>query len=159
MARIVGVAPQDLFIDLTVNGLPKGTYYPSIRKSGNLSEGALSTGDSFYDLQPIEVNDAANLETTINSIGAKVVDDKDLYSGQAVLHAKLGVNDLIGRSIILSKLKDQVSPIQFVGSLQDLLELGKMINKFAAVVERLFGKKEQMPNPRELLYRVRKEKS
>ncbi|MCP8716402.1 MAG: cation transporter [Asgard group archaeon] len=115
LARIVGVAPQDLFIDLTVNGLPKGTYYPSIRKSGNLSEGALSTGDSFYDLQPIEVNDAANLETTINSIGAKVVDDKDLYSGQAVLHAKLGVNELIGRSIILSKLKDQVSPDSICG--------------------------------------------
>ncbi|EMG45620.1 CCS1 Superoxide dismutase 1 copper chaperone [Candida maltosa Xu316] len=117
LARIVGVSRNDIFIDLTVNGLPKGTYYPSIRVSGNLSDGALSTGPSFYDLGPIEVTTPSNIDTTINSIGAQIIDDNSekLYSGQAFLHAKLSVGELIGRSVILSKLQDKVSPDSLCG--------------------------------------------
>ncbi|KAF6063012.1 Heavy-metal-associated domain family protein [Candida albicans] len=100
LARLVEVSPNDLFVDLTVNGLPKGVYYPSIRVSGNLSQGALSTGPSFYELNPIEV---------------KTPEDSTLYAGQAFLHAKLNINQLIGRSIILSKIKDQVAPDSLCG--------------------------------------------
>lgn len=107
LARIVNVNTDELFIDLTVNGLPKGMYYPLIRKSGNLSKGALSTGDAYYPLSPIEVMTNASKSTTINSLGAGSYGDADdLYSGQAFLHAKLNVGDLIGRSIVLSKLKN-----------------------------------------------------
>ncbi|RLV92568.1 Superoxide dismutase 1 copper chaperone [Spathaspora sp. JA1] len=116
LARIVGVSPTDLFIDLTVNGLPKGTYYPSIRNSGDLSNGALSTGAAFYNLEPVEVNSPSTLATTINSLGATVLTgDEQLYSGQQFLHAKLNVSELIGRSVVLSKLQDEVSPDSLCG--------------------------------------------
>lgn len=116
LARIVNVNTDELFIDLTVNGLPKGTYYPLIRKTGNLSQGAMSTGNPFYELSPIEVMTKVNNTTTINSLGAaSYSDDQELYSGQAFLHAKLNVSDLIGRSIILSKLNDGPTPDSLVG--------------------------------------------
>ncbi|KAK6456809.1 copper chaperone [Scheffersomyces xylosifermentans] len=118
LARIVSVSPTDLFVDLTVNGLPKGTYYPSIRQSGNLSEGALSTGALFYQLQPVEVETPATYSTTINALGASVVDNdgkSNLFSGQSFLHANLSIDDLIGRSVVLSKLKDEVSPDSLCG--------------------------------------------
>lgn len=116
LARMVNVNSSELFIDLTVNGLPKGTYYPSIRASGNLSKGALSTGDVFYKLDPIEVKDESNSSTTINSLGAASHNQSDqLCSGQGFLYAKLNVMDLIGRSIILSTLKDEVTSNSLVG--------------------------------------------
>lgn len=117
LARIVQVSPQNVFVDLTVNGLPKGTYYPSIRATGNLSEGALSTGKLFYPLDPIYVNEPSNASTTINSLGASTTEDspKQLYAGQSFLYAKLTPNEIIGRSIILSRLQDEVTKDSLVG--------------------------------------------
>lgn len=116
LARIVSVADNDLFVDLTVNGLLKGTYYPSIRSSGNLSQGALSTGRLFYELAPIDVELPSDPSTVINSLGAFETDQKgSLFSGHAFLHANLSVNDLIGRSVILSRLKDEITPDSLCG--------------------------------------------
>jgi copper chaperone for superoxide dismutase len=116
LARIVSVATEKIFVDLTVNGLPKGTYYPSIRNSGDLSRGALSTGDMFYKLDPVEVDTPANTSTTINSLGASIVDHSDaLFSGHAFLPANLGISTLIGRSIVLSSSEDNVLPNSLCG--------------------------------------------
>lgn len=117
LARIVRVGANDLVVDLTINGLPKGTYYPSIRKSGNLSKGALSTGACFYPLAPLEVDKLANESTIINSLGAAAFssNDSELYSGQGFLHANLNISDLIGRSVILSKFKDETAPDSLCG--------------------------------------------
>ncbi|CCG21125.1 Ccs1 protein [Candida orthopsilosis Co 90-125] len=116
LARIVQVSPQNVFVDLTVNGLPKGVYYPSIRASGNLSEGALSTGKLFYALDPINVNQPSNASTTINSLGASTTEDsEELYAGQSFLYAKLTPSQLIGRSIVLSTLQNEVTKDSLVG--------------------------------------------
>lgn len=117
LARIVSVAKTDLVVDLTVNGLAKGTYYPSIRNSGNLSNGALSTGDCFYQLPPIEVDTPSDASTTINSVGAAThnASPDTSYSGQGFLPASLGISDLIGRSIIFSRLKDETAPDSLCG--------------------------------------------
>ncbi|KAI5951619.1 hypothetical protein KGF54_004693 [Candida jiufengensis] len=115
LARIVQVSSKDAFIDLTVNGLPKGIYYPSIRNSGNLSRGALSTGSLFYKLDSIDVNIPSNSSTAINSIGAATTTKEESYSGQSFLYAHLNVSELIGRSIILSKFQDEISPDSLCG--------------------------------------------
>lgn len=117
LARIVSVGANDLVVDLTVNGLPQGVYYPSIRKSGNLSKGALSTGECFYPLGPLEVDQPVSESTTINSLGAAspTVEEGSLYAGQGFLHADLNISDLIGRSVILSKLKDKTAPDSLCG--------------------------------------------
>lgn len=113
LARIVLVGENDLVIDVTVNGLPKGTYYPSIRKSGNISQGALSTGSLFYQLAPVEVNIPSDESTVISSLGA--FKSAELYSGQSYLQANLNINNLIGRSVILSRLQNEIAPDSLCG--------------------------------------------
>lgn len=115
LARIVSVAAHDLFVELTVNGLPKGTYYPSIRVSGNLSEGALSTGREYLGLAPVKVETVSDVSTTINSLGAFVQDSEKLYAGLSFLHANANISDFIGRSLILSSTKDSVAPDALCG--------------------------------------------
>lgn len=107
LARIVSVSTSDLFIDLTINGLPKGVYYPSIRSVGNLLRGPLSTGLLFYQLSPIEVMVPSDETSIINSIGAPMVVDG--FSGQLFLHANLGITDLIGRLIVVSRAHDLIT--------------------------------------------------
>lgn len=113
LARIVGVNDDSLFIDLTVNGLAKGTYYPSIRASGNLLEGAVSTGGLFYQLDPIVVEQPSNESTVINSLGA--YESAGLFSGQSYLKANLSIDQLIGRSVVLSRLKDTITSDSLCG--------------------------------------------
>lgn len=110
LARIVAVSDNDVYVDLTVNGLPRGTYYPLIRRSGDLSEGAFSTGSVFHAFAPIEVDLPSDVSSKINSLGAfEAAASSSLYSSQAFLQAKLRVLDLIGRSMILSQIKDEIS--------------------------------------------------
>lgn len=109
LARIVAVSDEDVYVDLTVNGLEKGTYYPLIRVLGNLSEGAFSTGSVFHAFAPIEVDQLSDLSTKVNSLGAFTSTSGSTFAGQSFLHANLKVNELIGRSMILSNSKDEVS--------------------------------------------------
>lgn len=109
LARIVAVSDEDIYVDLTLNGLPSGIYYPLIRRSGNLSEGAFSTGGVYHAFAPVEVNLPSDMSSKINSLGAFESTSETLSSGQSFLLASLKVHDLIGRSMILSKLKDEVS--------------------------------------------------
>lgn len=113
LARIVLVSPKDLYIDLTISGLEKGVYYPSIRSSGNLSNGAKSTGSVFHELALVDVNEAP---VAINSLGAEPqitsassTIGTTSFSGQAFLHVPLSINDLIGRSVVVSRYKDKVA--------------------------------------------------
>ncbi|CAK9435505.1 uncharacterized protein LODBEIA_P02320 [Lodderomyces beijingensis] len=118
LARIVQVSDDSSIFDLTVNGLPQGRYYPSIRASGNLSRGAFSTGSCFYKLPAIDVDEPSNSSTTINSLGAASLQNNglhDLYSGQSFLQAKLNICDLIGRSVILSKLENEITEDSLCG--------------------------------------------
>lgn len=108
LARVVAVSDLNVYVDLTVNGLEKGDYYLLVRTSGDLSEGALSTGAVFHAFAPIEVDQPSDLSTTINSLNA-FDSDSLLFSGQSFLPANLKIQELIGRSMVLSKLKGEVS--------------------------------------------------
>lgn len=114
LARIVAVSDLSVYVDLTVNGLEKGNYYLLVRKSGNLSEGALSAGANYHAFAPIEVDQPSNMSTTINSLNA-FNSNSLLFSGQSFLHANLKIHELIGRSMVLSKLKDEVSSDDLCG--------------------------------------------
>ena len=88
---------------------PKVYTDPSIRKSGNLSKGALSTGECFYPLGPLEVDQPVSESTTINSLGAAspTVEEGSLYAGQGFLHADLNISDLIGQKCHLVEVERQ----------------------------------------------------
>ncbi|CCH46186.1 Superoxide dismutase 1 copper chaperone [Wickerhamomyces ciferrii] len=101
LARIVSTNEGKLLVDITLNGLPKGTYYPSFRNSGDISKGASSTGGLFYEFPPIEVNEPSDLS--------------GLYSGQNFISANLKITDLIGRSMIVSNLQNSINPSSLAG--------------------------------------------
>jgi copper chaperone for superoxide dismutase len=44
LARMVQVSPEETVVDLTVRGVPPGTYRVTIREYGNLKDGASSAG-------------------------------------------------------------------------------------------------------------------
>ncbi|KAI9826109.1 MAG: copper chaperone [Thelocarpon impressellum] len=44
LARMVQVSPTLTLVDLSINGLSPGTYWATIRESGDISRGAASTG-------------------------------------------------------------------------------------------------------------------
>jgi len=101
LARIVSTNDERLLVDITLNGLPKGTYYPSFRKSGDISQGALSTGDLFHEFPEIKVDTPSDLP--------------NLFSGQNFASANLKISDLIGRSMVVSSSKDQITPGSLAG--------------------------------------------
>lgn len=88
LARIVKTKENESFVDLTLTGMkPKGSYFASIRSSGDLSNGALSTGPSLYTLPEIKCDDTGKC-TQFTSI-------------------PFGIDQLIGRSMTVSNnIKD-----------------------------------------------------
>ncbi|GMM34904.1 copper chaperone [Saccharomycopsis crataegensis] len=102
LARMVSVGEQSLLIDLTLNGMEKGVYYPSIRSSGNISNGAHSTGKTLRKLDPIIVNEKSD---NLNS----------LFFGQSFVKVPLKISELIGRSVAISRKEDELSEDSLVG--------------------------------------------
>lgn len=101
LARIVAVNDSNLLVDLTVNGLlKKGLYFPSIRRSGDISNGALSTGEAILNLPPINVEQQESNNT---------------YSGQLFTLIDLKIYDLIGRSFAISSEDKKVNKDSLVG--------------------------------------------
>lgn len=96
LARLVAVSDTELMIDLTVSSMKRAEYYPQIRASGNLSDGAFSTGRTFFSFDPITLGGA----------------EEDLESGKPILQkflkAPLNITDLIGRSFVLNKASSDV---------------------------------------------------
>lgn len=97
LARLVAVSDSELVVDLTVSSLEKAEYYPQIRASGNLSDGAFSTGKIFYSFDPITLG------------GSEGENGKDKPALQKFLKAPLNISDLIGRSFVLNKKSSDVS--------------------------------------------------
>lgn len=108
LARIVAVSDLDVYVDLTVNGVKKGNHFLLVRQSGNLSNGAFSTGAVFHAFAPIEVVQPSDISTKINSLNA-FDSDSLLSSGQSFFHASLKIKELIGRSMVLSNLRDDIN--------------------------------------------------
>ncbi|KAG5370007.1 Superoxide dismutase 1 copper chaperone [Yarrowia sp. C11] len=101
LARIVSVSKTLALIDITLNGLPKGTYYPSIRVSGDISDAPQSLGGVYQALGSVEVNE------TDSASG--------LFSGQAFVKSETQISSLIGRGMAVSTSADVVKPQSLVG--------------------------------------------
>lgn len=102
LARIVAVSPTKALFDLTLSGVPEGKYYASIRTSGCLVNGPLSTGDEFQELGTIDVkkDDSNNNTSSSNNTPSK----SNLSTfGQSYITRNIKVSEVIGRSIAVSK--------------------------------------------------------
>ncbi|ANB14529.1 Ccs1p [Sugiyamaella lignohabitans] len=109
LARIVGVSPTRALFDITLNGLPKGKYYPSIRVSGDLSQGAVSTGPQLVELGEIDVS--AQLSTSDSFLA----NQPKGFSGHAVFTKDVSISDIIGRGLTVSKSRTANYPDSLVG--------------------------------------------
>lgn len=104
LARMMAVDEGNIVVDLTLSLLENGTYYPQIRSSGNLSEGAFSTGKLFHSFGPIKLGDVRKSDK-----------EKGLASHQQLLSASLKIHELIGRSFVLSKAEHEITADSLLG--------------------------------------------
>ena len=96
LARMVEVSSGLTLVDLTIKGLPPGTYHATVRETGDISQGAASTG---------------GIWEAIKSIGGFGQDRGDFGSidvgqdgrGSAFLDRSVSIWELIGRSMVVSK--------------------------------------------------------
>uniref|UniRef100_A0A060T1A1 Superoxide dismutase 1 copper chaperone n=1 Tax=Blastobotrys adeninivorans TaxID=409370 RepID=A0A060T1A1_BLAAD len=95
LARIVAVSPTQALFDITLNGLPKGTYYPSVRVGGNIFEGAKTCGALYQELGTVEVGEDG--------------------SGQTFVKRPISITELIGRGLIVSDHASKIADNSLVG--------------------------------------------
>lgn len=102
LARIVSASQSDSYIDITLNGVDRATYYPSIRSGGDISCGVLSTGPELYRLDPV-----------VADIRSEQADG--YFRGHALVHAPLPISELIGRAIVVLRLPIEVDKLDLCG--------------------------------------------
>lgn len=86
---MVEVAPQLIVADITLNGLSPGTYYASVRATGDITDGAASTGGMWAkgDFGAIEVGE--------DGMGSVLVDKE------------VEIWEMIGRSMVVGREKGE----------------------------------------------------
>ncbi|KAF8427878.1 putative superoxide dismutase copper chaperone Lys7 [Tirmania nivea] len=93
LARMVQVSPEVTIIDLTLRGLPAGTYSATIRKCGDISRGAETTGGVWEGDKEESRGRLGTLEVGSSGIAGILLDKK------------IAIWELIGRSMIVSRQK------------------------------------------------------
>ncbi|KAF2398350.1 Cu,Zn superoxide dismutase-like protein [Trichodelitschia bisporula] len=112
LVRIVQVAPTLSIFDVGIRGVSPGTYFATIRESGDISAGPESTGKVWEAVQ-----EAKGLRTPSRGILGTLEVGKDGV-GSVFLDKPVRVWELVGRSIVVSKQRgqfDQEDPDTLVG--------------------------------------------
>ncbi|KAF8451307.1 superoxide dismutase [Terfezia claveryi] len=94
LARMVQVSPEVIIIDLTIRGLPAGTYSATIRNCGDISRGAETTGGVWE----------GDKEEPRGQLGTFEVDSAG--TAGVLLDKKIAIWELIGRSMVASRQND-----------------------------------------------------
>ena len=101
LARMVQVSKDLTIVDVTINGLPPGKYWATVRETGDISQGAASTGNIWEALLKEKSQDAATARGIFGS-----VDVGENGKGNIFLNQPVAVWELIGRSMVVSKSKE-----------------------------------------------------
>jgi len=99
LARMVQVSPEVVIIDLTIRGLPAGTYSATIRNCGDISRGAETTGGVWE----------GDKEGSRGRLGTLVVGSAGI--AEVLLDKKIAIWELIGRSIVVSRQNGTNEPV------------------------------------------------
>jgi copper chaperone for superoxide dismutase len=94
LARMVQVSPTLTLVDLTIRGLTPGKYWATVRETGDISNGVISTGAIWIDpkdgaLKPRGV--FGTIEVGKNGMGSVFLDKP------------IQIWEMIGRSMVVSK--------------------------------------------------------
>jgi len=100
---MVEVNKNMTIIDLTIKGLSPGTYHVTVREGGNINLGADSTGSIWGYLKARE---AKKDVTATRGYWGTVKIGSNGY-GSTFMHKPIGVLELFGKSIAVSKSLDK----------------------------------------------------
>ncbi|KAL1975789.1 hypothetical protein VTN31DRAFT_4181 [Thermomyces dupontii] len=100
LARMVQVSKNQTLVDLTINGLSPGRYWATVRETGDISEGAASTGSVWEALK----ERVFGRQEPRGVFGTVDVNEKG--KGNVFLDQPVAVWELIGRSMVVAKNKD-----------------------------------------------------
>ncbi|KAH8821544.1 superoxide dismutase [Xylogone sp. PMI_703] len=98
LARMVQVAPNLTLVDLVVRGVEPGEYWATMRQTGDISRGAISTGSVWSDGSKQSTPKPKGYLGTVQ-VGRDRV-------GSAFLETPVQVWEMVGRGIVLSKQHD-----------------------------------------------------
>lgn len=94
LARMVQVSPNMTLVDLTIRGLKPGDYWATIRETGDISQGAASTGGIWIDPQEGELKPRG-------VFGMVHVGQDGI--GSVFLDKPIHIWEMIGRAMVVSK--------------------------------------------------------
>ncbi|KAI9764893.1 MAG: copper chaperone, partial [Candelina submexicana] len=100
LARIVQVSTNLSLVDLTIRGLSSGTYWVTVRQTGDISQGAASTGGIWK--QPTSKPGGS---TALKGVfGTIEVGQNGI--GSVFLDRPIQIWEIIGRSMVISKQRE-----------------------------------------------------
>ncbi|KAI9721119.1 MAG: hypothetical protein M1812_002600 [Candelaria pacifica] len=100
LARIVQISPTLSLVDLTIRGLSSGTYWATVRQTGDISQGAASTGGIWgQSTSKSEGNNALKGLFGTVEIGKTGI-------GSVFIDRPIQIWEIIGRSMVISRQRD-----------------------------------------------------
>ena len=94
LARMVQVSKSLTLIDLTIRGLSPGTYWATVRETGDISNGAISTGGIWTDPKEGALKPRGIMGTvTVGNDGF----------GSVFLDKPIQIWEMIGRGMVISE--------------------------------------------------------
>lgn len=100
---MVQMSSNMTLVDLTINGLSPGRYWATVRQAGDISQGASSTGGIWEALKSAVLGSEPVKEPR-GVFGTVDVDEKG--KGNVFMDQPVAIWEMIGRSMVLSKVKD-----------------------------------------------------
>jgi len=96
LVRMVQVSPSLTIVDLTIRGLSPGKYWATVRQTGDISNGAISTGGIWSDPKdgPVKRGVFGTIHVSRDGMGSVFL-DKPIH-----------IWEMIGRGIVVSKQHD-----------------------------------------------------
>lgn len=107
LARMVQVSTNLTIVDLALRGVSPGKYWATVRETGDISDGANSTG-GIWETVKAKISGSTPAPEPRGVFGTVEV-DKD-GSGTVFLDRPVSVWELVGRSMVVSKQKDGLFP-------------------------------------------------
>lgn len=99
---MIQVSKSQTLVDLTINGLSPGKYWATVRETGDISQGAESTGGIWEAVKNKIFGEGAEQPRGVFG----VVNVSDNGKGNVLIDQPVAIWELIGRSMVVSKNKE-----------------------------------------------------
>ncbi|OKL62449.1 hypothetical protein UA08_02578 [Talaromyces atroroseus] len=105
LARMIQVSNSQTLVDLTINGLSPGKYWATVRETGDISQGAGSTGGIWEALKNKVFAGGEKQQQQPRGVFG-LVEVNEAGKGNVFIDQPVAIWELIGRSMVVSKSKE-----------------------------------------------------